>query len=89
MATVSFISQLNGYYIPSNKSYGKKLKATQVQCAQLHDFCIQDVTTVFANCALSGFTIQISLLYMLTGIISFPILPTPKDILYYYIRLDL
>ena len=34
-------------------SWGKKVKATQVQCTQLHDLCklcIQYIITVFANC---------------------------------------
>ena len=47
----------NTYYMPSgnNKSWGKKSKATQVQCTQLqnlYNLCIQHVTVVFANCTM-------------------------------------
>ena len=32
------------------KSWGKKLKTTQVQCIQLHDLCKLCIQHVFANC---------------------------------------
>ena len=54
--TVLCIKHCKSNYTPSEKkekSWGKKVKATQVQCTQLQDLCklcIQHVTTVSANC---------------------------------------